>query len=108
MIKSVGRKDLIPASVDTVAGASSNEHNLLEFSYDSETDKVEISHHRILTEKEVYQCLLDKYHDADIVESDLDEEYFDEDSDYSLKSVTVCDLSDLVSTVSQIKESINA
>ena len=86
-----------------------NEHNLLEFSYDSETDKVEILHHRILTEKEVYHCLLDKYRDADvIVESDLDEEYFDEDSDYSLKSVTVCDLSELVSTVKRIKESINA
>lgn len=109
LMKSAGRKDLIPASVGTVAGASLNEHNLLEFSYDSETDKVEILHHRILTEKEVYHCLLDKYRDADvIVESDLDEEYFDEDSDYSLKSVTVCDLSELVSTVKRIKESINA
>ena len=109
LIKVVGREDLIPASVGATAGASLDELNQLEFNYYSETDKVEISHYRFLKEKEVYQCLLDKYFDANVtVESDLDEEYLEEDSDYHLKSVVVCDLSDLVSTVKQVKESINA
>ena len=109
LVNIVGAANLISSQVDSPVGVAFNEKNHAEFVYDVDTDRVTISHYRELSMKEARE-LISKSLDAKnvTVEYAVSDESEDEDSLFYVKTVTNCELPDLVGALKKIKESINA
>lgn len=109
LVDIVGAANLISAQVYSQVGVAFNERNRAELVYDVDTDRVTISHYKDLSMKEARE-LMSKSLDAKnvIVEYAVSDESEDEDSLFYVKTVTNCELPDLVGTLKKIKESINA
>ena len=107
----VGAANLISAQVYSPVGVAFNERNRAELVYDVDTDRVTIYHYRDLSMIEIHQCLNDRFLSRSTsVVCALSEEFQndEEDSLFQLKTVSVCELPDLVGSLKKIKESVNA
>ena len=109
LVNIVGAANLISAQVYSPVGVSFNERNRAELVYDVDTDLVTIYHYRDLSMKEARE-LMSKSLDAKnvTVEYAVSDESEDEDSLFYVKTVTNCELPDLVGALKKIKESVNA
>ena len=109
LVNIVGAANLISAQVYSPVGVAFNERNRAELVYDVDTDRVTIYHYRDLSMKEARE-LMSKSLDAKnvTVEYAVSDESEDEDSLFYVKTVTNCELPDLIGVLKKIKESVNA